>query len=152
MINPPKEDIEQINVVEYLKIKKIPHFAPINENNHSGIIRQSLISFMGKIKGLRIANGIISKLENKSRSMGKSKGFPDLIIPRANKYYHGLYIEMKRSRKTLPSGKKSISHTKISDDQLEWDDKLRDEGYCVVVAYGFKEAVDAIDDYMDNVE
>ena len=134
MINPPSETIEQQRVVQYLRIKKIPHFAPNAENQSSSLNRTVAI-----------------KVEVKAKSMGKSKGFPDLQILKANKYYHGLFIEMKRRAKKLKSGKLSISHTKTSIEQLEWIDRLNNEGYYAIVCYGAIEAIEVIENYMDEV-
>ena len=131
----PLEEQEQKIVVKYLKIKKILHYATINENKQS---------FSDRVLATRI--------ENKSKAMGKSNGVPDLCICKANKYYHGLYIEMKRRVKTLKNGKKSISRPETRPEQLKWLDKLNSNGYYAVVCYGADEAIKVIDEYMENVE
>lgn len=70
-ILPSSETAEQITVVEYCAIKKIPVVHIPNEGKRSA------------------ANGAALK------RMGLQKGFPDLFIPRARGKYHGLFIEMK---------------------------------------------------------
>ena len=134
MINPPSETIEQQKLVQWLRIKKIPHYAPTNENQSS---------FTNRAVALRV--------EAKAKSMGKSKGIPDIVIPIANKYYHHLYIELKRARKRLKNGKTSVSHTKVSPEQKKWLETLRDEGSFAVVCYGSSMAIEVIEEYMDNV-
>jgi len=133
MINPPSEAVEQQKLVQYLRVKKIKHYAPTNENQSS---------FTNRTVALRI--------EAKAKSMGKSKGVPDICIPIANKYYHHLYIELKRARKRLKNGKTTTSHTKVSPEQKEWLRWLNDNGSYAVVAYGAKEAIEIIEKYMNN--
>ena len=148
--NPPLEAEEQKKVVQYLEARRIPYNAPINENIFSGIIRTILIKMLGEKKGLFLSNKINSSLENKAKSLGKSKGFPDLQILRPNKYYSGLFIELKRQKKQLKT-KLSTSHTKTSKEQLEWIYKLNNEGYYAIVCYGAIEAIEVIENYMDEV-
>ena len=84
------------------------------------------------------------------KAEGLRSGIPDICIPIANRYYHHLYIELKRARKRLKNGKTSVSHTKVSDEQKKWIETLNDNGSYAVVAYGAKEALDIIDEYMEN--
>jgi len=132
-IPPPLEETEQKTVVQWLRIKKILHFAPMNENKQSSSNRQQAI-----------------RIEAKAKAMGKSNGVPDLFIPIANKYYHGLFIEMKRRPKTLKSGKKSYSGIATSKDQETWIQELRQQNYEALVCYGADEAIEAIEAYMNN--
>ena len=73
MHNDPKctEDDEQIIVVQYCALLKIPIIHIPNEGKRT------------------VANGA------KLKRMGMSKGFPDLLITRARGRYHGFAIEMK---------------------------------------------------------
>ena len=87
----------------------------------------------------------------KFNAEGLKAGIPDLFIPIANKYYHGLFIEMKRRPKTLKSGKKSYSHIKVSENQKVWLQELRQQNYEAIICHGSDEAIDCIDDYMLNV-
>lgn len=134
MINPPIEEIEQQKLVQWLRIKKVLHFAPVNENQGS---------FTNRAVAIRI--------EAKAKSMGKSKGVPDLFIPISNKYYHGLFIELKRQIKTLKNGMKSKSVPETSKEQEEWIQKLKEQGYQAVVCYGASEAIDLIEEYMEQL-
>ena len=125
-ITIPTEHQEQVIVTRYCDINMIPMFAIPNGTNKSLTARS-----MFKAEGLRA-------------------GVPDICIPIPNKYYHHLYIELKRARKQLKNGKTSVSHTKVSPEQKKWIEKLREEGSCAVVAYGAKEAIEIIEDYMEN--
>ena len=86
------------------------------------------------------------------KAEGLKSGVPDLFIPIPNKYYHGLFIEMKDAPKILKSVKKSTSHTKVSVEQEVWLQELRHKNYEAVVCYGALEAIEAIENYMDGVE
>jgi len=121
------EHEEQIEVVKYLKRNKILHTAVPN----------------GGKRHIKTASDL--------KAEGVTAGYPDLIIEEPNKYYHGLRIELKRRAKTLKSGKKSVSHTKVSDEQTKWIRELNDRGYRTVVCYGADEAIEVVEDYMENV-
>ena len=73
----------------------------------------------------------------KFRDMGTKAGYPDLILDIARKGYHGLRIELKRSK-----------GGKVSAEQKQRLQLLNNEGYLAVVCKGYDEALDAIKDYM----
>jgi len=77
----PKERQEQIMLVQYLKARKIPHYAIPNGGSRN------------KIEAARM------------KAEGISAGVPDICIPVPNKHYHGLYIEMKRRKGGVVSEK-----------------------------------------------
>ena len=121
------EHDEQVEVVKYCDAKGILMFAIPNGTNKSLTAQR-----MFKAEGLK-------------------SGVPDLMIPIANKYYHGLFIEMKRRAKRLKNGKKSISHTKVSPEQEQWLNNLSERGYCAIVCYGADDAIEMIEDYLERV-
>jgi len=143
------EHDEQVEVVKYLARKKIPFSSMPNENKLGGIIRKLLMGFFPPKKANSVTNRLMSSVENKMKAEGKQKGYPDLIIDVANKYYHGLRIEMKQRPRTLKT-KMSIAHTKTSDEQLKWLDELNSNGYYAVVCYGADEAIKVIEDYLEK--
>lgn len=71
-------------------------------------------------------------------SMGRKKGVTDwlVMIPRCE--YHGLFIELKRCH----SGT-------ISNEQRSFMLRQESLGYRCVVAYGFRAALKAIEDYLN---
>lgn len=72
--------------------------------------------------------------------MGRKKGVPDWPVMIPSNGYHGLYIELKRSRK------KDSSITKESKSFAATAEKY---GYKVVYAYGYCAALQAISDYLN---
>ncbi len=120
---------EQQALVQWLRAKKIFHFAPSNENQGS---------FLNK--------KVAMIQERKAQSMGKMTGIPDIFVFLQDKI---LAIELKRARKRLKSGKTSISHTKVSPSQERCLESLSAFDYCEVkICYGFIEAQDFIQNNM----
>ena len=71
------------------------------------------------------------------KAMGVKSGIPDvaLDIPRGG--FHGLRVEMKRTK-----------GGKLSDAQREWIDHYNAIGYRAVVCHGWQEAAKAIEEYL----
>lgn len=67
------------------------------------------------------------------RAMGVRPGVPDLCLPVPAGGYHGLYIELKRSK-----------GGRVSDEQAAWIAALQWRGYRAVVCYGWEEAANEI--------
>lgn len=63
------------------------------------------------------------------KRMGVYKGASDIFIPRANKSYHGLFIELK------------VGKNKASVDQINFIHRMIEEGYGGFVAYSSNEAI-----------
>lgn len=74
------------------------------------------------------------------RAGGVKKGVPDLFLPVGRSGYHGLYIEMKRTG------------GRMSDEQGWWIVQLQKQGYCCHVCYGWQQAADVLEDYLDGKE
>lgn len=74
---------------------------------------------------------------------GMRKGFPDNFIPIARGGFHGLFIELKRAKKSL---------SKKSPEQREWVKKLNKAGYKAVFCYGAEEAKKVISEYLSPWE
>lgn len=122
----PTEAQEQQALVKWLTLKKIFHFAPINENQHSSLNKKFAI-----------------QNEAKAKSMGKLTGTSDLIIMLPTKI---LFIELKRQRKRLKDGSYSKTLPKTSDAQKAFLEKTSTYPYArSVVAYGWKEAMNYIE-------
>ena len=116
---------EQEALVEWLRIKRIFFFAPYQENPGSFLNKQVAV-----IQG------------RKARKMGKMPGVSDLVVLLDTKI---LFIELKRARKQLKSGKMSTSHTKVSSAQESFITEVSKYPYVrAKVCYGFLEAKEFI--------
>lgn len=114
----PSEDDEQITLVQFLSIKKLPHFHPRNEGIHK-------VQYM-----------------KKSKVMGVYSGVPDLFVFLPHKF---IAIELKRRSVVTKTGKVSTSHTSVSDNQREWIDTINCYEYAnATVCYGATEAIEFI--------
>ena len=71
------------------------------------------------------------------RAMGVKAGVPDLCLPIAKAGYHGLYIEMKRTK-----------GGRVSREQTGWLDDLRKRGYVAAVCKGWEDAARVIEWYI----
>lgn len=70
---------------------------------------------------------------------GLKKGFPDNFIAEPRGEYHGLFIELKRAKK---------STSKKSHEQRAWIKALNEKGYKAVFAYGAEEAKRLVLEYL----
>lgn len=73
------------------------------------------------------------------KKMGTHKGFPDIFIATPNKYYHGLFIEMKSSK------------GKADENQLATHAHLFSKGYCVLLVNNFEDFNLWVTEYMKNI-
>jgi len=73
------------------------------------------------------------------KAQGVKPGVPDICLPVARFGWHGLYIELKRT-----------NGSKVSAEQKWWLAMLEAQGYKAIVCMGSKEAVIAIQDYLEE--
>jgi hypothetical protein len=76
----------------------------------------------------------------KFKRMGVSKGYPDVFVPLPAGPYHGFFIEMKRQK-----------GGKVSEEQREWLEYLRNQGYYAEVAKGCAEAKELFLHYLSFI-
>lgn len=74
----------------------------------------------------------------KLKAMGVKRGFPDLNLLVKRGKYSGLLIELKKLKGGV-----------VSNEQNEWIDFLKSQGYAAYVCYGWEEAVDCIKWYLN---
>ena len=85
--------------------------------------------------------GMRSKSEAaRFKAEGVKPGVPDLFLPVARGPWHGLFIELKRQK-----------GGRISEAQSKWIDALLKAGYLTVVACGWHEAAEYIEEYLKEV-
>lgn len=73
----------------------------------------------------------------RNRQMGVRAGVPDLFYPVPAQGYHGLFIEMKTEK------------GRLDPKQKRWIEILEAFGYKCVVAHGWEEAKDALEEYIN---
>ncbi len=74
----------------------------------------------------------------RNRQLGVRAGVPDLFYPVPLNGFHGLFIEMK------------ASNGRVRPEQKRWLDALETFGYKCVVAHGWIEAKEALEEYLDD--
>jgi hypothetical protein len=79
-------------------------------------------------------NGIVAK---KLKAEGVRPGVPDLCLPLPRGGYHGLFIELKRQKKS-----------RISPEQAQWIAALRGQGYRAEICLGAAAAWEVIQEYV----
>lgn len=83
----------------------------------------------GGLRDIRVAK--------KLKAEGVKSGVPDLVLPIPRYPFHGLYIEMKKTK-----------GGRVSKDQREWLDFLKEQNYMVEVAKGCDEALEILMEYL----
>jgi hypothetical protein len=79
-------------------------------------------------------------------AQGLKPGVADIFLPVKRGEYSGLYIEMK---KPSIKPKKPGSKGGLSDEQIEFKDFVKEQGFGWCVAYSWKEAVSFIIQYLN---
>lgn len=79
---------------------------------------------------------------NKLLATGVKRGVPDLCLPVPRNQYAGLFIELKR-----PNSLGKLAG-KPSEEQLEWMDFLREQGYMCRLCFGWEQARDCLLEYL----
>lgn len=109
-----------------LNIKKYPELKLLNAS----------------LNGVKLTSKLSAK---RAKQSGMKKGFPDLFLPIAKKGFYGLFIELKRDENKALKIKKGI----LSKEQKQWIDDLNKQGYLAIVCYGFDNAKNAIENYLN---
>ena len=88
------------------------------------------------------------------------RGYPDLFICKPVGKYSGLYIELKKNREEVfkkDGGykQKKVYKNKIAiydhiQEQVKCQEKLRENGYCVVWGFGLKDTIEKIETYLEG--
>ena len=118
----PKEDEEQKELVKYLKEKNYFFYATNNENN----------TFKQNRKYSMIA-------EQKAKANGKLKGVSDMTIFTSDTI---VFLELKRQRPILKSGKLGTPVNKPSEEQSNFIANVNEFHYAYgCVAYGCDDAI-----------
>ena len=120
-VKSPKEDAEQRQLNGHCSVKW-PDLAPMMYH----IINES--GGMGS-----------SQYGSALNRLGRKKGVPDWPVMIPKNGYHGLYIELKRSRKRDSS---------VDKEQVKFLLQAESLGYKCVICYGYKAALHVIEEYL----
>lgn len=71
------------------------------------------------------------------KAEGVLPGIPDIMLPVSRGGYHGLWVELK------------ADHGKPSRAQLDYIDRLREQGYAALICYGWQIAREEIENYLN---
>ncbi len=113
----PLEEVEQINLVKWLKLKRVLFHSVPNGNSMSSLNRNTARIVGAKLK----REGMVS-------------GVSDMVVFGKNKI---LYIEMKRKKKSLST---------VAKNQTEWKNKVNEYPYAeAYICYGWVEAKEVIE-------
>ena len=88
-----------------------------------------------------IPNGGKRNIREASRlkKEGAKAGVSDIFLPVASQGFHGLYIELK------------VKGGKLSENQKWWITKTIEQGYLSVVCFGWVEAKEVIEGYLEGI-
>jgi len=84
----------------------------------------------------------------KHKKIQKCKSWPDIFIAKPVGCFNGLFIELKTNQQQVytKTGKFKTPHVK---DQYFILEELYKQGYCACFAFGFDNAKDIVDDYLN---
>ena len=75
------------------------------------------------------------------KAEGLKSGVPDIFLPVPRGEFHGLFVEMKRTKGGT-----------VSDCQKLWLHDLQKQGYCAAVCRGWCEAAECIKKYLGGLK
>ena len=113
----PSEHAEQVTLIDWMEVHHpdVRIFAIPNGGKR------------GKLEAMRL------------QAEGVSPGVPDLMIPTPRGHYHGLFVEMKRTK-----------GGSVSKEQKDWIAYLQAQGYRAIVCRGFEESKREIECYLST--
>lgn len=74
----------------------------------------------------------------KLKAEGVKAGVPDIFLPWPTRQGSGLFIEMK------------VGKNKVTPAQQEWLDRLSNAGYKIALCYGWEQAKNVIEEYLNG--
>lgn len=84
------------------------------------------------LNGVKLTPGLARKM----KMAGMTRGIPDLFLPVKRGSFPGLYVELKTGK------------NRVTEEQREFIEFARTQGYCARVCYGADEAIRAIQEYL----
>ncbi|MEA3385861.1 MAG: hypothetical protein U9Q89_05345 [Thermodesulfobacteriota bacterium] len=104
------------------------------------------VIFRMDLSGVRLPIGLAVKIKR----LNPYRGFPDIQVFEPRGKYHGLCIELKRTRDDLYTKQGKYRQTRHIREQVEMLRTLRQKGYSADFAVGFSGAQQLINNYLDR--
>lgn len=89
------------------------------------------------LNGIRLTQG----QARKAKMAGLMSGYPDIFLPYNNGKFNGLFIELKRQKKSV---------SRVSEEQKDFIIFLNKQGFFACVCYGAEDAINTITAYLEN--
>lgn len=86
----------------------------------------------------------------KHKSMQHGRAYPDFFVARANRGYHGLFVELKAPGQKVYLKDGTISKERHIQEQAEVIQMLTNAGYYARFAVGIDRAIEIVDWYLDK--
>lgn len=137
MINNHFEDAEQQALFDWASMKRIVI------NDQTAFLSDYLFAIPnGGKRNAREAG--------RMKKQGVKAGVSDTFLPIPIGEYHGLWIELKKPRKCFKCN--SERERAVTEHQRKWIELMRKQNYRAEVCYGWLEAKDEIENYLNQEE
>lgn len=142
------EEVVQIQIVSWFK-HQFPQYSDLLHGDAMANAITGGSTHMGK-------NGAAIAKLRKAKNMGASGAWPDLNLCVSRGKYHGLFIELKRDRKTLPFRAKESAGIQVlkkddhTDEQAAILSALNHQHYYACFSGGFEMTRSIIVAYMEE--
>lgn len=137
MINKHIEDSEQQALFEWAAMKRIKI-----DDNHVFLIDYLFAIPNGGKRNAREAG--------RMRKQGVKPGVSDIFLPMPMSDKHGLWIELKKPRWCFKFN--SERERAVTKHQRDWIERMRQVNYRAEICYGWLEAKDEIENYLNLEE
>lgn len=104
------------------------------------------VLFNSDLSGISLTVGQAKQI----KSLRSNRGFPDIAIYHRNKYFNGLFIELKKEGTKIYTQKGELYKDEHLREQAKTMVQLRSQGFQAVFCVGFDKAKKDIDLYMYN--
>ena len=110
----------------------------IEQSRFFAILRRMEPSYPGLRGAFAIPNGFLDTKAKRIKASreGVLSGVPDIFIPWPHKGFHGLFLEFKK-----PGGR-------VTQAQQEYLNLMASRGYKAEVAFGLRQALEILKDYL----
>jgi hypothetical protein len=115
----------------------IMQWASLLEGQHPELALLAAIPNGAKLPYIKKNGRRFSPEAMKLKAEGLKPGFPDMFLPVARRGFHGLFIELKYGR------------NQPTPEQMAWLDRLSEQGYLAVPAWGAEEAIEVLTEYLE---